>query len=240
MGRRMILPTIQRDRGRDYREKTEDRMKNRGYIRQKRGIGGFTLVEILVVVVIIAILASGMVVVGRQIFENAKERSTKGTIGILVAALEEYRDYKDNHSGPFLFPEEPGPKPPGPDLTFDQAMINAGFSVFLENAESPYDNTSSIEFLYYFLDEIPSCREILAKLPARMRTNEDGDSARDDITGRTKPLFEVRDAWEDPDDETIMNSLRYEVQGEGNFPLITSAGPDGEFGGADDILSREM
>ena len=196
---------------------------------------GFTLIEILVVVVIIAILAGGLMVVGRQIFENARERSTKVTIGILVAALEEYRDYKDTHSGQFFFPVEPEFNN---DFSLEQAMNDAGLSVGVSAGAGDIE-TASIEFLYYFLDEIPGCREILSKLPARILTNEDGDSA-EDITGRIKPLFEVRDAWESPLEDGTMNPLRYEAQGAGNFPLISSAGPDGEFGGADDILSSEI
>ena len=47
-----------------------------------------------------------------------------------------------------------------------------------------------------------------------------------------KGLIEVNDAWGHP--------ISYQTQGAGNFPLLRSAGPDGIFGNADDILSSEM
>ena len=51
---------------------------------------GFTLVEILVVIAIMAIIGAGAVSVANKVVKTAKVNKTKAAISNLVAALEEY------------------------------------------------------------------------------------------------------------------------------------------------------
>ncbi len=58
---------------------------------------GFTLVEILVVMVIIAMLGGIMMVVGKNISQKAKIQNTKNTMVILMGAVEAYQAYKGHY-----------------------------------------------------------------------------------------------------------------------------------------------
>jgi prepilin-type N-terminal cleavage/methylation domain-containing protein len=70
-----------------------------------RNKDGFTLVEILVVVALIAILATIVVGVAGRIDGRAKENALEGTFVLLDSALQEYRRFTDK------FPEQPENNP---------------------------------------------------------------------------------------------------------------------------------
>lgn len=63
--------------------------------------GGFTFVEILVVVVIISIIVTGIVVVGGAVREKARVNATKGLMQNLASALREYKNYREANFGGF-------------------------------------------------------------------------------------------------------------------------------------------
>ena len=91
---------------------------------------------------------------------------------------------------------------------------------------------TTIEFIYAVLEDVPECRAILEKIPNDRVVNADNDSMSIlDPSGSSvveaKALLEVNDAWGHP--------LLYRTMGEGNFPELVSAGPDGLFGTGDDI-----
>ena len=100
----------------------------------------------------------------------------------------------------------------------------------------------SCEVMYVTLGSAESCEAVLNRLADNAVANDDGP----DKDGNGKPdgdsikmlhaapkaLVEVVDAWGQP--------LRYRTLGEGNFPSIVSAGPDGVFDTADDIISSEL
>ena len=78
-----------------------------------RNKDGFTLVEILVVVALIAILATMVVGVASHIDTQAKEKALEGTFVLLDSALQEYRQFTDK------FPEHPQGVPgSGSDLLY--------------------------------------------------------------------------------------------------------------------------
>lgn len=214
---------------------------------------GFTLVEILVVVAIIIILATGMVKVAQTVRTRTQEKVTKGTISIMVSALGEYKNFHDRGSG-FEFPV-------GPDVADfianppDVGLIDALSEFFDENLAPVSDDgdhdtyvwkdmdllnadqqdgrrlaLASIEFLYCVMEDVPGCKAMLEKLPVDVAVNDDNDSVT--IRGQAKPLLEVNDSWGHP--------LWYQYRGAGNFPVIASAGPDGLFNTADDIVSTEF
>jgi len=238
--------------------------KTAGMEARKRQ-AGFTLIEILVVVAIIMLLTAGMVKVAQTVRTRAQERVTKGTISLLVSALGEYKNFHDRGSG-FEFRIEPD----FPDFITGNIPPNAGLidalSEFFGNnfdgsdGEDQHNNfawkdmdlltseqeegrrlaLATIEFLYCVMEDVPGCKAILEKLPVDVAVNDDNDSVT--IRGQAKPLLEVNDAWGHP--------LWYTVRGErsllaappqpGNFPAIASAGPDGLFNTADDIVSTEF
>ena len=62
---------------------------------------GLTLVEILVVVAIIAILATMVIGIAARISDQSKERSLEFTFTLLESALQEYNEFKG------IFPQQP-------------------------------------------------------------------------------------------------------------------------------------
>ncbi len=69
---------------------------------------GFTLIEMIVVIAIIAILISMVVTIAKRIDDQSKERLTRETIALLGNALEQFRDfgyeYKDADYAGLVFP----------------------------------------------------------------------------------------------------------------------------------------
>ncbi len=122
-------------------------------------------------------------------------------------------------------------------------------------------NESSCAVMYYFLSMIPECRETLGNIdqallksdhkvsPASKNYDEDylmitigpvGDN-------RSYPWIRVIDPWGMPlrydyysnEKEDAGPSFSQRGQTIRSFPLITSAGPDGEFSTDDDITNRD-
>ena len=218
----------------------------------------FTLIEMLVVIAVIVTLLSIMATVGKNVFTKAKTNNTQATIKTLVAILEEYQTEK---GGDFPFPPideteneildsfDDGNPNTGPEAlpdsqpAFDVVGNNNDFDASWDDADDfTTDNKTiaeheadrkearaSIEFIYQVLDEVKACSQKLKRLPESVVVNSDGDSIF--LYDQTKPLYEIIDAWNHP--------LLYEATA-GNFPKITSAGPDGMFDTADDIISTEF
>ena len=209
---------------------------------------GFSLIELLVVITIITIITAGMVAVASHVQLNAKIKNTKITITILSNAHDEYKAFRGSSSTD-VFPLE--------------IRTGAALAAYLDkyfNVNDPsfyyyeaghgnmiWDNVSdlsisekdqlvialsSIEFVYFCLDEVPACRDILKRLPEKTIANDDEDFVI--IRGQKKMVKEVNDAWGHP--------IKYEYAGSvgGNFPVLLSAGPDGIFDTADDIISSEF
>jgi prepilin-type N-terminal cleavage/methylation domain-containing protein len=75
---------------------------------------GVTLVEILVVVAIIAILATMVIGIAARINDQSKERGLESTFTLLESALQEYRE------GTGKFPEQP-------EKNFANALIHSEY-----------------------------------------------------------------------------------------------------------------
>ena len=69
-------------------------------MKTRRNKYGFTLIEMLVVVALIAILASMIIGVASHLDARAKKNGVESTLLLLDGALEEYRQFKDG------FPEQ--------------------------------------------------------------------------------------------------------------------------------------
>ncbi len=135
---------------------------------------GFTLVEVLVVIAILAIIGAGAVSVANNVVKKAKVNKTKAAIANIVSAVEEY--YRETKTYPAS--------------------------------------------LYSDLAGNPKTSVIIDKLD---------DEFKNQDPSKESPL---RDSWG--------KTLHYLNRGNGNFPKITSAGPDKEFNTADDILSTDQ
>jgi len=177
---------------------------------------GFTLVELLVVVAIIGILMSGALMVGSYVTTNAKIQKPKSVMSALNAAINEYRMY---HASTKLdLPA--GDLPPHlivPPIT--NPPPTPGADVYF----------SGIVALYNALELVPSCREIMNSIPENNIILYNG----------VNHVFV--DMWNNENINNQQNWLRYEYDPlTGNFPVIRSAGPDLQYGTADDILSTEI
>jgi prepilin-type N-terminal cleavage/methylation domain-containing protein len=87
------------------------RLPLRGPVRRRLGIGGFTLLELLAVIAIIAVLTGIVIGVGRRASESGKIARAKAELAVLSAALEAFRtqygDYPQTGSVNFALPTTP-------------------------------------------------------------------------------------------------------------------------------------
>ena len=67
---------------------------------------GFTLSEVLIVVAILLILAGAIVGFGKRLKQQARANLCECTIGVLIAAIEQYHDWHDAFPAP-NFPVDP-------------------------------------------------------------------------------------------------------------------------------------
>jgi prepilin-type N-terminal cleavage/methylation domain-containing protein len=221
-------------------------MKN---YKQKTGV---TLVEILIVIVIIAILAALVIAAASRINTRAKERLAENTIAMLNAALEEFGDYGYSYDGSYA-----GLKFPLDCNNFSENELESELTAALGTivsiiAVDHNDVYSGCEALYFFLGRVPENRGTLDKINRSLITckgENGGDMTITVGTGANAQyyqLYRVIDPWGItlrysyyrntisetlPSAEPPQNSPRA-------FPVITSAGPDKEFGTADDITGR--
>jgi hypothetical protein len=103
-------------------------------------------------------------------------------------------------------------------------------------------NFSGSEALYFFLSKVPDSRKTLEKIDSSLITSKDKNKQDMTITVDTKvyPFSRIIDPWG--------QTIRYDYYDEDDlakikeskkvFPVITSAGQDGEFGTDDDITNR--
>lgn len=201
----------------------------------------------LIVLAIIVILATMVVGIATRIDNQSKENFARNTIAILSAALEQFHDYGYTYPPTYLefgFPLDCN--------DFSQAELGAtlgtalGAVVSISGGKNEY---SGSEALYFFLSKVPECRATLDKINGSLVTNKDfaGNELKLTINGTEYPLLRIVDPWREGGATIkIGKTLRYDYYDEKtvnpktkrNFPIITSAGPDGKFDTADDISNR--
>lgn len=103
---------------------------------------GLTLIEVLVVVGIIAVLASMVIVLTRRIENQSKQNTLANAFALLKAALQEY--YGDQ-----------GAFPPQPVRAGDAAMARA-----------------NMQMMYASLEAVPASREILKGISSTLVRDE--------------------------------------------------------------------
>lgn len=215
---------------------------------------GFTLIEMLIVVAIVAILISMVVGITKRVDDQSKERLCRSTLAIISNALEQFRDfgyeYKDTaRFAGITFPIDCN----GFD---DQTIFQDKLHSALYSSNPPtvtiygwaqHDlSFSGSEALYFVLSQVPDCRTTLDKIDKSLLTNKGIDKITDiTITIQsatmtmTYPFTRIIDPWG--------ITLRYDyydkyviwpwpiIDTKKAFPVITSAGPDRQFDTADDI-----
>jgi prepilin-type N-terminal cleavage/methylation domain-containing protein len=217
---------------------------------------GFTLIEMVLVVSIIAILVLMVVGVTKRMDDQAKERLCKNTIALVGNALEQFRDfgyeYKDGYTGlGLVFPLDCN----GFTNTSFTKTIQLALGLSSQPIITPDDpcqtENSGSEGLYFFLSQVPDCRTTLDKIDKSLlaipySTNGDPIHISIIISGFSTPypLTRIIDPWG--------TTLRYDYYDEvaypsypdpttkKTFPVITSAGPDKKFDTSDDITNIQQ
>jgi prepilin-type N-terminal cleavage/methylation domain-containing protein len=246
-------------------------------MRMRAYKSGFTLIEMLLVVAIIAILVSMVVGVAKRIDDQSKERLCRNTIALVGNVLEQFRDfgyeYKNNDYAGLTFPLDCN----GYNLTstfpypnLQDTLHNALYSstpptiiIYGGVGGAQHDPTfSGSEVLHFVLSQVSNCRATLEKIDKSLLINKGIDKVTDiTITIQsatmttTYPFTRIIDPWgttlrydyyPDYDDYILAypsknwsDYLGYRNSAKKTFPVITSAGPDGQFDTADDISNAK-
>lgn len=210
---------------------------------------GVTLVEVLVVLAIIIILASMILKLASRFEDRAGERKTRAAISVIDAALHEFGEFKYNYAqtyDPYEYPID------CTDFTANEVQNELNLatdSIYVINAGVYDTEYSGCSVMYFLLDQVPGCSEILENIDSELVTDEDvdGNPMEIEVDGRTYPYYRVVDAWGktlryDYYDETEGNDQqRFEERR--NFPEVRSAGKNGVFEPDDpksDDITSEM
>jgi prepilin-type N-terminal cleavage/methylation domain-containing protein len=142
---------------------------------------GFTLVEMIIVVAIIALLATMVIGIAARIDSQGKGRLMRETFDLLDAALEAFADYgyayvHSDYEG-LRFPLDCNDFR---KLEFERTL---GDALGVLVSADPYDRSySGSTALCFFLNKVPTCRKTLDKIH------------RPDKGGIVKPLITNKDA----------------------------------------------
>lgn len=220
---------------------------------EKRHNVGLTLVEILVVVGIIVVLASLVIAITLGLETQSKENTLAHTFAVLESALEQFRDFGYTYRGGvysgYAFPLD---CTGFPELRLEAAIrgILGAATVDITNhvggMGGEYQEYSGCEVMYLLLSQVPGARETLKAINPSLVTNENADGGKIELLvdlHPATPLLRVVDPW-----GTTLQYDYYDVEPppdltpipgtEKQFPVLVSAGPDKQFGTADDITSR--
>lgn len=187
---------------------------------------GLTLVEIVVVVGLIALLLTMIIGVISRVQSQSQEHLAQGTLELLNAALEQFRDYGYNYTVPQALPldekdfyralkfpldcnDYPFDAPPFDVRSSLMVALDVNDVQLISGLHEP--RYSGIEVMYFFLSQVPTSRQTLEKITKSVKTNAGTDGA--DLILRTifrgqfrdYPLIRVVDPW-----GTTLNYSLYE------------------------------
>jgi prepilin-type N-terminal cleavage/methylation domain-containing protein len=204
-------------------------------MRRQSVQSGMTLIEILVVLATVVILAGTLVGLGKHIVTRGKVDLTESAIEVIVTALEQY--YTDHEAFPFVTDAD------GfveiytvDDLIGILAADNEIAIIDVTVTGSPSGDDPSSVGLFYFLNKSPNSRKIIDALTTSLIANGYGSTpVTATLTlptgGKTIDLPRFVDVWE--------NTIRYEYADGAAFPVLTSAGPDGDFTTIEDNITSK-
>jgi prepilin-type N-terminal cleavage/methylation domain-containing protein len=221
---------------------------------------GFTLIEILVAVAIIAVLTSIVLSVAVRIDSKGRENQCEGLMATLNCALRQFCEYGYNYRANVIdeglefyralkFPLDCNEFSIGELSNAIEEALDVAVTSQNTTGTKHEDDYSASEALYFFLSRVPDCRKTLQEVDTSFLTSLNSDDAVMEIKidGRSYALMRILDSWGTPlkydyYDETEINGSKQgyldAIQTLRTFPLITSAGPDEEFGTPDDITNR--
>ena len=211
--------------------------------RHKRAV---TLVEMLIVVAIIAILSTILINTFTRIDNQGKERLAKSTFAIIDAALAQFAEYgyeyKDNYYVGLKFPIDCNDFSSANLATQLSFALGTTITITATDHDKSY---SGSEALYFLLSRIPESRKTLGEVDISLITDEGAEGKDMEIeidNSRKSPVRRFIDPWGETiqydyydENKTILVD-RDETKR--NFPLLRSAGLDGEFNTDDDITNR--
>jgi prepilin-type N-terminal cleavage/methylation domain-containing protein len=206
----------------------------------------FTLVEMLVVIAIVAILASMVIGIASRIENREKEKHCRSTLALLTTAIAQFHEYgfiyKDSDYAACTCPPDCNGFGGIPIReTLGDALGVGSERVIFNDPNASYAGN---EVMYLLLSMVPTSRETLGKIDKKLIASR---GATITIDGKVYPLLRIIDPWGttlryDYYDEQLppLNQIKVDAMNKSkkSFPLITSAGPDKKFDTADDITSR--
>jgi len=227
---------------------------------------GITLVDMLLAVTIVAVLTTIVLTVATSIQNKASQQRCEGILATINTALQQYKEFGyDLPLSGSMIPEEIAfyrslKFPPDcneyqrsdvEDLIEDLLDRNVVVAI-IDDVGEDFD-PNNIAVMYFFLNRIPKCRETLNEIDPEYivcTQNSNGDyqsiTIRAGNNDRVYPWQRIVDPWGNAlmydyyVNQNEDNSLSYDEMQETlrNFPLVTSAGPDGIFNTDDDIYNR--
>ncbi len=191
----------------------------------------FSLIEMVVVLATILILAGAMLGVGRYLTIRANIDLTASELQVLTTALQQY--YDDFEVFPII--TEKDITGDGVIDPYDEFHLEYDFNgtVVPDNAIDNLDAAAaSSAAMFYFLRQNPNSRTIINAMTDSLVTNNGVSGVNLQITLLSGQIDLPRfiDAWG--------TSIRYEYTGGTAFPILSSAGPDEQFGTPDDVTSQ--
>jgi type II secretory pathway pseudopilin PulG len=204
----------------------------------------------LTVVVIVAVLAAMVIGLTGRFEQRNKEGQVRATFSTLDAALEQFADYrfryKDSDYEDFRFPLDCNGFDKGTVETTLEKALDETVIIINSGSIEEQENYSGIEVMYFLLSRVPEGRKTLERIDRSLvLSNNADDSTRIIKVGdRQEALFRIVDPWGkelryDYYDEEKMSVSEW-FESRRTFPVVTSAGPDGQFDTDDDISSREF
>ena len=223
---------------------------------------GFSLVEMLMAVAIVLVLLTLVIKVGGNLKEQAKCQLTGCTIEIIVDALTIY--YDDHGQFPFEYYDEDDDGildavdfDGDGDVDLDDFLSPAigDISQITYNSGANQPGYWSSQALYYHLANDHKTSRLIAALTTSVVTGKDrmgepivariektdGSVIIVDLLRFVDPFVNLRsvDPFVNEPKAPYGEGLRYTYRVGDNFPVITSAGPDGDFSTyGDNVSSR--
>ncbi|HUW18548.1 MAG TPA: type II secretion system protein [Sedimentisphaerales bacterium] len=216
---------------------------------------GVTLIEMLIVVAVIALMVSMVVGIGQRTHTQGQIQLTGESIAIVVTALQQFQEhgyaYKATAYAELDFPLDCNGFASDALLrTLERGLgWDAGAANIAPlNPGDPIEHKaefSGSEALYFFLSRVPECRKTLERMDRSLLTNRDDKGYGMQL--RTPPpagdfaLWRIIDPWGTTLDYDYYDETKPEAEFAGtkrSFPVVTSAGPDRQFGTPDDLTSR--